>query len=740
MKRIGIIVVLLCISLFSSAQGEGVEAITGNPYLQMKASQQFQRVNVGTFDSTIIYTPDTLTLPFFDEFSTNRFQVFDPDPAQGGATFDKVYGVLDDLGVEIANNVFYTEQVTFRRTVDLGAGTYFDADFSPVTVQIGDLSSYPVVHIPTDAYPPYYIYDTVDIVGDLSDTVWLTPDIYQDSATQFFADVVDPNGLWWDRQAYHNYSMAVDPWSLGVVTFDGLDEHGYPYQLGSTITNYADMLNSKPIDMSAVTAGDSVYFSFLWQAQGFCDPPEDGDSLVLEFYARDLDQWNRVWSTNGVALADFEHEHIRISDADYFKDGFQFRFRNYGGLSGSLDHFHIDYVNLRALSGYQDTIIRDFAFVYPIYTLLDTYTSVPWDHYQNNPLGKMSSNVQVVVRNSDNVPENEQDGSTVIEYNTVQEGSFVLLENLLNNGDLNYSPMTTYFSFHDFSGGDRFDETKPGLLEEFDVISGATHQNSNFTLNDSTYSKQVFENYYSYDDGTAEIAYGPAGVGVQPRLAIQYTPYEADSVIGAMIHFVPTVQDISDDLFLLTIWDDNNGEPGNVIYEDNLFFPRQPSYEYDRNIFTTYYTEDTTKVPVNGTFYIGWRQLDEERLGVGMDMNIDNHTHTYYSVNNGISWSQSSFLGSVMIRPIFSTSLDAFLGVPETISERINVKLYPNPTRGDVNIEVEGGDYQGVEVFNIQGVKVLESLDQKISLLEQPQGVYFFRILGHPETYKIIKQ
>ena len=74
-----------------------------------------------------------------------------------------------------------------------------------------------------------------------------------------------------------------------------------------------------------------------------------------------------------------------------FKKGFQFRFKNYGGLSGSLDHFHLDYVNLRRFSGQQDTVIRDFAFVYPLYTLLETFTAVPWDHYKNNPIGKMSS-------------------------------------------------------------------------------------------------------------------------------------------------------------------------------------------------------------------------------------------------------------------------------------------------------------------------------------------------------------
>ncbi|MEZ4891095.1 MAG: hypothetical protein R2779_11280 [Crocinitomicaceae bacterium] len=57
---------------------------------------------------------------------------------------------------------------------------------------------------------------------------------------------------------------------------------------------------------------------------------------------------------------------------------------------------------------------------------------------------------------------------------------------------------------------------------------------SNFLPNDTTYSTQYFGNYYSYDDGSAELAYGPQGA--QSQLAIKYVPYEADSVIELLIH------------------------------------------------------------------------------------------------------------------------------------------------------------------------------------------------------------
>ena len=62
-----------------------------------------------------------------------------------------------------------------------------------------------------------------------------------------------------------------------------------------------------------------LYFSFLYQPKGFCDEPEEQDSLILEFYAKDLDQWNRVWSTSGEGLTGFKHQHLLIDNADYYK-------------------------------------------------------------------------------------------------------------------------------------------------------------------------------------------------------------------------------------------------------------------------------------------------------------------------------------------------------------------------------------------------------------------------------------
>ena len=739
MKNLLIFVVLISCEFTSFSQREEVGPLMSNPQLHINAEVNNLRINEGTFDSTFIYKLDVINLPVFDEFSSNKFQKYEADYSDAGVVDTLFFQLLDVSEVPLAANVEYTQQITFYRTVDITEGTVVDVPFIPTQIKIGDLESYPVSYVTTDVYPPFYIYDTVDFPNPI-DTVWLVPDVFQDSATQFWANVNDPELIWADSQAYHNYTLAVDPWSLGVVSFDGLDEKGYPYQIGTTITNYADNLTTKPIDMSspAVEISDSIYLSFLYQTEGFGDVPETGDSLILEFYAKDLDQWNWIWSTNGSALSEFKNVHIKVDSIIYFQNGFKFRFRNYGGLSGSLDHFHIDYVDLRNSSGKQDTIIKDFAIVYPVTNLLETFSSVPWDHYKNNSNGKMNSELDVVVRNSDIFPENEQDGYVEIKYNGLVESTDTLSENLLNNGDLNYSPMTTYYSFHDFSTGSNFDNTKPGPVEVFDILTRITHSASIFTPNDTTISQQIFKNYYSYDDGSAESAYGPTGV--QARLAIKYTPYEADSLIGARIHFVPSVNDVSNKLFLLTVWDDDNGVPGNVIYEDDVFFPRQPIYASDRDIFKEYYFIDTQKVHVAGTFYIGWRQFDQDRLNVGLDRNEINNDKTFFSVDDGISWSASGIEGSVMINPIFSTSYDASLGIVNKKLNPVKVSVFPNPATNEITVDVLDAEFEFSELINLQGIRIGKYYSEKIDISNLPAGIYFVKVNGIYGPFKIIKQ
>ncbi len=742
MKILFTITILLGSVSMLFSQGEGLSPMGSNPSIinpiPMKAGPE-------TFDSTFIYTSDTLEVSlsksFLDEFTKDHFQKYVPDFTDPEITFDKRYKLLNELtSVPLPLDAKYSNTPTVRKTVNLGAGTIVNTPLEADTIKVSYFLVYPPIYETIIVYPPYDIVDTVDFPNDPDTLFQEFPFFVQDSATQFFNNLHDPNAYWLDHQAYHNYRFAKNPWTLGVVTFDGLDENGYPYNLGSTSSGLADVLHSKPIDMSSVSAVNEVYFSFLYQTEGLGDVPEVTDSLVLEFYAPQISQWFRVWSTKGAPVSDFKKTHIKIQDPKYFQDGFQFRFKNYGGLSGSLDHFHIDYVHLRASSGAQDTLFKDFAFVYPIGSFLKDYTSVPWEHYKNNFAGKMNDSTIIHVRNGSNIQENSQDGLAWVTYAGNPEGSYVLPDVILTDTQIaNYEPRTFYLSYHDFSGGYHFDETKPGDEQVFDLFATVTSPFAHLSLNDSTSGQQVFSNYYAYDDGSAEQAYGT--VGIQSRLAYQFTPYEDDSLIGVQMHFVPTVDDVSDHLFLLTVWDDENGHPGNVIYEDDFFYPRTPHYENERNKFTNYYLKDTAKLAISGTFYVGWRQLEGEKLGLGFDKNTDNSHKAFFSITNGNTWPQSSLSGSLMMRPIFSTALDASLGIEEKAIAESIFEVYPNPVSDVINLRADATVYKGAVIFDMQGKLILEiSADETQADLSQLKtGIYIIRDIQSGITRKVIK-
>lgn len=737
MKTLRCLFILAPLWLLNLVSGQ----IELGPLTQNYDQNVLPQLKIGTIDSSFIYSTDTVGLPFFDDFTTNKIQQYIPDFSSSLATSELYYYLIDQAtALPLANDLFFTNQVTFHRYFDPAEGTFTDTIFTPQAINIADFSSYPVDYEPVDLYPPYYIYDTLG-PGDESDTVWIqNPPFFQDSARQFFLPVSDPSLLWVDNYVYHNYRFGDHPRTLGVMTFDGLDESGYPYAIGTTSSGYADVLTSKPIDLSGMSPADSVYISFIYQPQGFGDEPESTDSLLLEFFDSSNNQWNRIWGDTGRNVSPFRIVHLPLTGNNYFTDAFQFRFRNYGGLSGSLDHFHLDMVYLREATppAYIDTVFKDFSFVYPVNSLLNDYTSVPWDHYKESIDNKMSAAMEVVVFNGSSGPENYQDGAVEISYAGVSEGDFILQGFTLAEQQINYAALDFATSYHDLKSGYEFPRDLSGVYEEFDVRVNASAQYPNYEPNDSTAFTQGFYNFYSYDDGSAEAAFGPTGA--QARLAIHFEAYQPDSLIGVKLCFVPSVNDVSNKLFLLTVWDDENGEPGDVLYEDDVFNPRNPAYSQDKNQYLDYYFIDTMKVPVGNSFFIGWRQLDPERLNLGFDRNIDQSDEIFYSVNGGVSWLVSPFSGSAMVRPIFSTQMDASLGLIEPETESIQILIFPNPVRDEVFIKNAGESLNEKLLLDAAGRVLMSTMEDSFDLQTLDSGIYFISVPQHSEKrYKVIK-
>ncbi len=724
----------LCLFVVSLMFGQGME-VGPLTNLQWKESRNIKSVE-GTVDSTFVFTTDTIPLPLFDDFSSNKFQKYNGDYNGASTQSTLFYHLTDPVSFEpIYESNGFTNQPTFRRVFDMATGDFSDTIFDARLVRVGDLSRYPIQYEGLDLYPPYFLIDSInDFEDNPTDTIWLnSPEYLQDSARVFFQHVVDPSKFWVDNFTFHNYRFAKNPHSLGVVTFDGLDENGNPYEFGSVNPNYADVLTSKSINLEGYDASDSIFLTFLYQPEGLGDVPESTDSLILEFYSPSAETWSNVWSVSGTPNHDFKAKAIGVLAPEFCQNGFRFRFKNYGSLAGSLDHFHLDYVHLRSLSNSADTLNKDFAFSYPISSLLKDYTSVPWEHYKASAENHMTDSLSVQLYNGSELPENYQDGLLEITYNGLTEGSVALNGFVLAESNINFQPRTLHSSFHDLTNDYEFDRTKTGTKQMFRIKSSALAQFPNFTGNDSSVFEQEFYNYYSYDDGSAEAAFGPTGV--QARLSVAFEPYLSDSLIGISFCFVPSVNEVSDKQFLLSVWEDNEGKPGNLLYEDDVFYPRSPVYGYGKNQFHNYYFNDSMKVFVDGRFHIGWRQFDQDRLNLGLDRNTDQSSKIHYSIDGGDTWLASPFPGSAMMRPIFSTALDAELGHDE-LPVLVDIDAYPNPC--SMHLKLNYPEQLESSLLSSEGVEVLNSSNNNYDVSNLPSGIYFLRVPSLNVVKKII--
>ena len=103
-----------------------------------------------------------------------------------------------------------------------------------------------------------------------------------------------------------------------------------------------------------------------------------------------------------------------------------------------------------------------------------------------------------------------------------------------------------------------------------------------------------------------------------------------------------TLTDKSKKLFSLFVWDEKNGLPNTIIYQDNDFAPQQPIYQDKRNKFTNYYFQDFKRLQMTGTFFIGIKQFDQDPLNIGFDVNTVTNSKMYYS-NSGADWNKSFY-------------------------------------------------------------------------------------------------
>jgi hypothetical protein len=176
----------------------------------------------------------------------------------------------------------------------------------------------------------------------------VTLPFWDDFAT--ITDGVADSTLWeYGKSVWINSGMGINPPSLNVATFDGLDSVGRAYSVNDLLAKgFADKMVSAPIRMDEVLPANRtrVAITFFYQFKGRGEAPDPGDALSLHF-KNEAGIWEQVWSieNTGTLVTDqFIRVTVPITGANYFHDDFQFRFQNFARLSGPYDTWHVDYV------------------------------------------------------------------------------------------------------------------------------------------------------------------------------------------------------------------------------------------------------------------------------------------------------------------------------------------------------------------------------------------------------------
>lgn len=738
---------ILC-SLFIFSNFVAQEEL-GPLYRNQQLNQQQELEKQGAIHNRFIYIFDTVSLPFIDDFTTNKFKKFNATINDLNVS-DTTWFKLELAGVPFPMGTTFSLDTTYSYTYDTVNGFGFDSIVQTSKTMLPsqfitllNINDYPVANSIVEVWPNYNQYDSLWTVVSPDETFFvLSNTVSQDSATVYFVHPTaqDAQVLWQDDHAYHNYTYAINPQTLGVVSFDGLNRLGYPYNFQSaSAKGLADVLTSKPINLSGVSISDSIYLSFLFQRAGHGEAPDATDSLVLEFWSPINNQWNSIWkATGGSSDTDFKIKLQKIADAQYLQNGFQFRFKSFGTLTGSLDVWHIDYVYLNTFREYDDTLMNDWAFSKPAPSLIQQYTSMPWPHYEFSPLNPIKTSTSLSTYNSFVNSIFVQPSAMELFFNNalLQTIPYTITSpniNGVSSFDMNYSIPTTFW----------FDTILADTCATFDITyTLGTNTINDLTVNDTLHQQQYFCNYYSYDDGTAEGAYGLVMAGAQ--LAYKFTMPSGltDTLRAISMHFSPSVNDVSNELFFLQVWADNNGQPGNLIYtSDDDFFPiiYKPQYVLTNNGFYEYVLPE--KLLVSGTFYVGWKQSSAQRLNIGFDKNINNQDKIFYKTSS--NWANTGFQGSLMMRPVFSSDKDYVVGLLEAQKiEEFELNVFPNPSKDQLTVSTNKLVKGTLQIIDLQGqIMYIESINdtKTIDVSNFASGLYIVRVIHENGTIQTSK-
>lgn len=554
-------------------------------------------------------------------------------------------------------------------------------------------------------------------------------------------DAAYHDSLWDMRGAFVNMGYAPLPPTVGMVTLDAFDAEGklYPQTRGDSY--FGDTLLSKPLRLDSVfypynmslTADDSIYLSFyylpgggfgnMWERIG--DVPESKDSLLLEFYSPVTDCWTMVWSREGEPVdsiiahtgSAWQYVTVPITHPDYLKAGFRFRFRNYcsldnvtkTGLLSNADQWNLDYIVLDRDRRYGNRFSRDVAFVNPAPSMLKRYQAMPYNQFS---AADMKDSFAITITNlfSQELATNygyevfDENGTSLYRYDGGFENTPAFFPDFRYQESPAHSCPPVDYDFPSFTTPQTFDIVQ-GLREG---VGGDAHAS-----NDTVVFRQVFDNYYAYDDGVAENGYGITSTSSRVRLATRFSLRQEDTLTAVDMYFNRTFGEENGSIFFkLTIWDDAGGHPGNVIYQDET--RRKPIFK-GFNQYVRYMLE--TPVVCSGVIYVGMEQTSTDYINLGFDRNNDASSEIFYLTSS--DWQTSILRGALMLRPYFGARAVVSIDAPAVSS----FKAYYNGKA----VCVDNPQGLRISIYNMLGQPIKHFSERHGMIQNLPKGLYFVK-------------
>ncbi|MEZ0483568.1 T9SS type A sorting domain-containing protein [Fibrella aquatica] len=532
---------------------------------------------------------------------------------------------------------------------------------------------------------------------------------------------------------YINNTLTINQPSVNIATFDGLRASGMPYNLtDENAEGGTDTLTSLPINLGGLTVGNGVYLSFYWQRRGLGELPDATDSLSLEFLGND-GNWRKVWTQGGGVIDNnYAFQLTQLTNPVFFHPAFQFRFRSRGRQSGMFDSWHIDYVYLNQNRTAINIPLRDRAMRQPVTPLLRRYTAMPLGQFLANQAREVTDTVRSDFTNlfTEFIPINSRFSvRDQVSGRLLQES---ILANPINALGLSRNPLAFPVRLPGGLSGRAVLRTTFSLITT--DASSPDVPGLDLTLNDTLSATTVLDDYYAYDDGTAEtVKQINQRLG---RVAVKFVLNQPDAVRGVRMNIAPTRRNQQGQTVLLGVYADNNGQPAD---QPILQQPFSVSYAAQRNGFTEFIFANPVNVP-DTVFYVAFSQLDDPAIPVGFDRNSPFRDKLF--VNLGTRWDRVTDQdGALMVRPVMNNGPAVITATEPTVA----ALLFPNPTPGPINW---GGSLAGavqLDVLDISGrtVQTLPLLPTQThtDLAHLPDGFYLLRFTNaqaRPQTRKLI--